>query len=58
MFVLLLILFPILLLFNTYLAFAAFVGAIVAMYVERTRPKKRPGPKRQSEPEYKAGYEN
>ena len=54
MYVLLLILFPILLMFNTYLAFGALAAAIVSMYIDRTKPaKRRPEP----ESMYKPGYE-
>jgi hypothetical protein len=56
--VLILILFPILYLFNSYLAMAALVAAIVAMYFERSRPPKRRAPKRPQESQYKAGYED
>ena len=41
MYLLILILVPVLFLFNTYLAMGALIVAIVAMYVERTRPAKR-----------------
>ena len=58
MHVLLLILFPLLLLFNSYLAMGALIAAIVSMYFQRTRPPKRRSPKRASESEYKAGYDN
>jgi hypothetical protein len=53
--VLLLILFPLLFLFNTYLAMGALIVAIIAMYAERTRPSKRQ--RRPSDSEYRAGYE-
>lgn len=43
---------------NSYLAMGALIAGIVAMYVERTRPSKRLGPKRDSESLYKAGYED
>jgi hypothetical protein len=54
--VLILILFPLLLLVNGYLAFGALIAAIVSMYVERTRPSKRP--RREPDSEYTPGYEN
>jgi hypothetical protein len=57
MYVLILILFPLLFLFNSYLAIGALIAAIVMMYVERTTPSKR-RPRRESEPAYKAGYED
>ena len=56
MYVLTLVLFPLLLMVNTYLAVGALSVAIVVMYVERTRPAKRP--RREPEPMYKAGYED
>jgi hypothetical protein len=56
MYVLLLILFPILLLFHTYLAFGVLGAALVSMYLERTTPAKRVN--REPEPMYKAGYED
>jgi hypothetical protein len=56
MYLLILLLVPVLYLFNPYLAMGGLVVAIVTMYVERTRPSKRP--RRASEPEYKAGYED
>jgi hypothetical protein len=55
MYVLLLLLFPLLLLFNPYLAMGALGLAIVGMYLDRTRPKK---PRRPIEPDYKPGYED
>ncbi len=56
MYVLLLILVPVLFLYNPRFAMVALIAAIVAMYFERTRPAKRP--RRVSESEYKAGYED
>ena len=56
MYVLLLILFPILLLFHTYLAFGVLGVAIVAMYLDRSKPAKRPS--REPDTMYKAGYED
>jgi hypothetical protein len=55
MYVLLFLLVPVLFLFNPRLAMAALIVAIVAMYVGRTRPSKRP--RHASESVYKAGYE-
>jgi hypothetical protein len=56
MYVVILILVPVLFLFNPRLAMGALVLAIVVMYLERTRPAKRR--QRPVESEYKAGYEN
>jgi hypothetical protein len=56
MYVVILILFPLLLLFNPYLAFGALAVAIVGMYVERTKPAKRPAPP--VEDAYKPGYQD
>jgi hypothetical protein len=56
MYVLLLILFPILLLFHTYLAFGVLGAAIIAMYLERTKPAKRVS--REPESMYRPGYED
>lgn len=56
MYVLLLILFPILLLFHTYLAFGVLGAALVAMYFDRTKPPKRLS--REPDSMYKAGYED
>ena len=58
MYLLILILFPLLFLFNPYLAIVALIAAIAFMYVERARPSKRRDPRTASEAEYKAGYEN
>ena len=59
MYLLLLLLVPVLYLFNSYLALVGLVAAIVAMYVQRTRPAARRSPHRAIESsEYKAGYEN
>jgi hypothetical protein len=59
MYLLLFLLVPVLFLFNTYLAVAGLVVAIVVMYVQRTRPTTRSGPRQalESSP-YKAGYED
>lgn len=56
MYVLLLILFPILLLFHTYLAFGVLGVAIVAMYLDRSKSAKRLS--REPDTMYKAGYED
>jgi hypothetical protein len=56
MYVLILVLFPLLLMFNPYLAMGALAVAIVGMYIERTKPAKRPRP--EPEPMYKPGYED
>jgi hypothetical protein len=57
MYLLLLILFPLLYLFNPYLAMGGLVAAIAGMYFQRTTPSKRPPPRQPAESEYKAGYE-
>ena len=58
MYLILIFLVPFLFLFNTRLAMAGLVAAIVWMCVQRTRPRK--GPSRPSQPpasqEYEAGY--
>jgi hypothetical protein len=56
MHVLLLILVPLLFLYNPYLAMGALIVSIVVMYTERNRPAKRS--RGASEPEYKPGYED
>ena len=56
MYVLLLILVPVLFLYNPRFVMVALIAAIVAMYFERTRPAKRP--RRASESEYTPGYED
>ena len=56
-----LILFPLLLLFKPALAIVALVGAIVWMTIDRTRTQRRPRPPKRGgsdEPQYQAGYEN
>jgi hypothetical protein len=55
-YLLILLLFPFLFLFNTYLATAGLLAIIVFLYVERTRPSK-PWTPRPRERAYKAGYE-
>ena len=57
MYLLLLLLFPLLCLFNPYLAMGGLVAAIVGMYFQRTQAAKRPTQGRPVETEYKAGYE-
>jgi hypothetical protein len=57
MYLLLLLLFPLLYLFNPYLAMGGLVAAIVGMYFQRTQSTKRPNRSRPAESEYKAGYE-
>jgi hypothetical protein len=57
MYILILLLVPLLFLFNTYLAVGGLAVVIVAMYVMRTRPAKRPTPKIEDST-YSAGYEN
>ena len=58
MYLLLLLLFPLLYLFNPYLAMGGLVAAIAGMYFQRTQAAKRPPQKRPTESEYTAGYEN
>ncbi len=58
MFLLLLIVFPLLYLFNPYLAMAGLVAGIAGLYFQRTQSPKRKPDTRRSESEYKAGYEN
>lgn len=57
MYFLILLLVPVLFLFNTYLAMGGLVAAIVVMYIMRTKASKRPAP-RHEDSTYKAGYEN
>ena len=57
MYLLLLLLFPLLYLFNPYFALAGLVAAIAGMYFRRTQPPKRPTQRRKAESEYTAGYE-
>jgi hypothetical protein len=57
MYLLLLLLFPLLYLFNPYLAMAGLVAGIVGMYFQRTQAAKRPSQPRTPESEYRAGYE-
>jgi len=55
------VLFPLVLLFNPLLAMIALVCAMVWHFIQLIRPRKRPNPlKRGSsdEPQYQAGYEN
>ena len=56
MYVLLLVLFPLLLMVNAYLAIGALAVAIVGLYLERTKPVKRHQPAPESM--YKPGYED
>jgi hypothetical protein len=58
MYLLLLLLFPLLYLFNPYLAMGGLIAGIVGMYFQRTQAAKRPPQKRAAESEYQAGYEN
>jgi len=57
MYLFLFLLFPVLLLFNSYLAMISLVAAIAGMYFQRTQSVKRPTQGRSVETEYKAGYE-
>jgi hypothetical protein len=56
MYLLIFALVPVLYLFNPRLAMAGLIVAIVVMYIQRTRPPKRP--RRASESEYRPGYED
>jgi len=58
MYLLLLLLFPLLYLFNPYLAMAGLVAGIAGMYYQRTHPSKRPPRRQHPESEYTAGYED
>jgi len=58
MYLLLFLLVPVLFLFNTYLASAGLVVAIVAMYVSRTRKASARRTTLPAAPPYKAGYED
>jgi hypothetical protein len=58
MYLLLLLLVPVLYLFNPYLAMVGLIAAIAGMYFQRTRPPRRRAPRPEEESEYKAGYEN
>ena len=49
MYVLILVLFPLLYLFNPRLALAALIVGIVGMYFQRTRTSKPPNPRRPAE---------
>jgi hypothetical protein len=56
MYLILILLMPLLFLFNTRLAMAGLIAAIVWMCVQRMRPQKRPGATRSTGAEYEAGY--
>ena len=58
MYLLILLLVPFLFLFHTYLGMGGLIVAIVAMYVERTRPSNRRRPRRDSESVQEAGHED
>jgi hypothetical protein len=58
MYVLLLVVFPLLFLFNPYLAMVGLVAGIAGLYFQRTQPSKPQAHTRRSESEYKAGYED
>ena len=58
MYLLLFALVPVLFLFNSYLAMAGLVAAIVVMYMDRTRTPRAASTKRPKESTYQAGYEN
>lgn len=58
MYVLILLLVPVLYLFNPRLAIPALVIAIIAVYTARTRPDRRAVPKRRSESKYSPGWED
>jgi hypothetical protein len=55
---LLLVVFPLLFLFNPYLAMAGLVAGIVGLYFQRTRGSNHQTHPRRSESVYKAGYED
>ena len=57
MYVLILLLVPLLYLFNSYLAMGGLIAAIIGMYVGRTRPAKRLRSRGASESVYEAGDE-
>jgi hypothetical protein len=59
--VIVLVLFPIVFLFNPRLAMIALVGGIAWHFIQRTRPRTRRRPPKRGgsdEPQYQAGYEN
>ncbi len=58
MYALILVLFPLVYLFNPPLALAALIASIVGMYFQRTRTSKPPNPRRPAASPYKAGYED
>jgi hypothetical protein len=58
MYLLLFLLVPVLYLVNPRLSLPALVVAIVAMYVQRTRPARESVPKSRSESRYKPGWED
>jgi hypothetical protein len=58
MYLLLLVVFPLLYLFNPYLAMGGLVAGIAGLYFQRTQGSNRQAHTRQSESEYKAGYED
>jgi hypothetical protein len=58
MYLLLLLLFPLLYLFNPYLAMAGLAAAIAGMYFQRTQTSGRQAQKPREDSGYKAGYED
>jgi len=58
MYLLLLVVFPLLFLFNPYLAMAGLVARIAWLYFQRTQGSKHQGDTPRSESVYKAGYED
>jgi hypothetical protein len=58
MYLLLLVVFPLLFLFNPYLAMAGLVAGIAWLYFQRTQGSNHQADTRRSESVYKAGYED
>ncbi len=58
MYLLILLLVPFLFLFNTYLALAGLVVAIVSIYIGKTGGSSKKHTRRGPESEYTPGYEN
>jgi hypothetical protein len=58
MYLLLLLMFPLLYLFNSYLALAGLAAAIAGMYFQRTQTSRRQAQKPHADSGYKAGYED
>ena len=58
MYVLIFLLVPVLYLVNPRFAIPALVIAVIALYTARTRPPRRPVPKRPSDSKYSPGWED